>query len=279
MAELKNLSSKFTKLVAPGAASQVRFTSKISDEDKALQILNLPNSMKQIEKLFPETDRALAKKILQGLSKVIEQTIQEGTLDGAGGVSLVGDTFRAIVGGAVADGRTLEAELKKIAVAVKDEKDAPQFKFDYDDYKGMKLHSVQFPINSNDRIVQKIFGDSLMVHVATGEKAYIVSVDPAGDATLKQAIDRIDSSKIEKATPLDGSIEVAQVLQFAQAIAPNPMIENALKTVQQHAGKDKVQVAGRIIERGAMYRLTVEEGVLRAGGAAAKGANGGGGGF
>lgn len=279
MAELKNLTSKFTKLVAPGAAAQVRFTSKITEEDKASQIMNLRNSMSQLEQQFSEADRAVAKEILQGLSKIIEQTIQEGIFDGAGGVSLADDTFRAIVGGAVADGHALEAELKKIAVAVKDEKDAPQFKFDYDDYKGMKLHSVQFPLNSDDRVVQKIFGDSLMVHVATGEKAYIISVDPAGDATLKQAIDRIGSSQGEKVTPLDGSIEVAQILQFAQAIAPNPMIENALKTVKQYAGKDKIQVAGRVIERGALYRLTVEEGVLRAGGAVAKGANGGGGGF
>ena len=81
-------------------------------------------------------------------------------------------------------------------------------------------------------------------------------------------------------TPLDGSVEVAKVLQFALAISPNPMVENALKTIQQYAGKDKVQVAAEVIERGAMYRFTVEEGVLRAGGAAAKGANGGGpGGF
>lgn len=279
MAELNNLSSNFTKLVAPSAAAQFRFTSKISEEDKASQIMNLHNSIAQLEKQIPEADEAVAKDILRGLTKVIEQTIQEGIFDGAGGISFDDDTFRAVVGGAVADGHALEAELKNIAAAVKDKKDAPQFKFGYGEHKGMNLHSVQFPIKSNDRSVQKVFGDSLMVHVATGEQAYVIAIDPTGDAALKQAIDRIDSSQGEKVTPLDGSIEVAQILQFAQFIAPNPMIENALKTVQQYSGKDKVQVAGRVIERGALYRLTVEEGVLRAGGAAAKGANGGGGGF
>ncbi len=279
MAELNNLTSKFTKLMPAGAAAQARFTSKISDEDKASQIMNLRNSMAQIEKQIPEDDRAVAKDILQGLTKVIEQTIQEGIFDGAASISLDDDTFRVLVGGAVADGHALESELKKIAAAVKDKTDAPQFKFGYGEYKGMNLHSVQFPIKSNDRAVQKAFGDTLMVHVATADKAYIISIDPTGDAALKQAIDRVSSSQPEKVTPMDAFIGVAQVLQFAQAIAPNPMIENALKTIQQYSGKDKVQVAGRVMERGALYRLSVDEGVLRAGGAAAKGANGGGGGF
>ncbi|MEO8269050.1 MAG: hypothetical protein ABI557_04980 [Aureliella sp.] len=277
MAELKNLSSNFAKLVAPGAAAQVRFTSKISDEDKASQIMNLRNSISQIEQQLPEADREVAKDILQGLSKVMEQTIQEGVFDGAGSVSLDDDTLRAVVGGAVANGRALEVELKKIADSVKDKKDAPQFKFSYGEYKGMSLHSVQFLIKSSDRSVQKVFGDSLMVHVATADKAYVLSIDPTGDAALKQAIDRIGSSQGEKVTPFDGAIEVAQILQFAQSIAPNPMIENALKTAQGFSGKDKVQVAARVIERGALYRMTVDEGVLRAGGAAAKGAGGGGG--
>ena len=55
----------------------------------------------------------------------------------------------------------LETELKKIAAAVKDKPDAPQFKFGYAEHKGMTLHSVTFPIKSNDRTVQKLFGDSL----------------------------------------------------------------------------------------------------------------------
>ncbi len=279
VAELKNLSSQFTKLVAPGSAAQFRFTSKISDEDKAAQIMNLRNSITQLERQIPEADRAVATDILQGLTKVIEDTIEEGVFDGAGGVNLQDETFRAVLGGAVADGHALEVELKKIAAAVKDKKDAPQFKFDYDNYKGMKLHSVQFHLRSPDRAVQKIFGDSLTVQVATGDKAYILSIDPAGDAALKQAIDRIGSSSKESVTPADGYIAIAQVLQFAQAVSPNSMTENALKTIQDFSSKDKVQISSRIIENGGLYRLTVEEGVLRAAGAAAKSANSGGGGF
>ena len=103
-AELKDLNSKFAQLIAPGAAAQMRFTSKILEEDKASQILNLRNSMKQLEQQIPEADRDVAKDILQGLSKVMEQTIQEGTFDGASSVSLDDDTMRIVAGGYVADG-------------------------------------------------------------------------------------------------------------------------------------------------------------------------------
>lgn len=279
VAALQDLTSGFTKLAFPNAAALFRVTSIIPEEDKAAQIMNLRNSILQLEQQIPEEDRAVAKDILQGLAKVIEQTIQEGTFDGAASVSLADDTFRALAGGLVADGRALEAELKKIAAAVKGEKDAPQFKFGYGTYQGMSLHSVQFPIKSNDPNVQKAFGDTLLVNIATADKSYLISVDPSGDAALKQAIDRLAASEATKVSPLDAFVEIGQVLQFAQALSPNPLVENALKTIRQYAGKDKVRVAARLTERGGIYRLTVEEGVLRAGGAAAKSANNGGGGF
>lgn len=280
VAALQDLTSSFTKLAFPNAAALFRVTSIIPEEDKAAQIMNLRNSILQLEQQIPEQDRAVAKDILQGLTKVIEQTIQEGTFDGAASVSLEDDTFHALAGGLVADGRALEAELKKIEAAVKDEKDAPQFRFGYDTYQGMSLHSVQFPIKSNDPSVQKAFGDTLLVNVATADKSYLISIDPSGDAALKQAIDRLATAEATKVSPLDAFVEIGQVLQFAQALSPNPIVDNALKTIQQYAGKDKIRVAARLIERGGIYRLTVEEGVLRAGGAAAKSANSnGGGGF
>lgn len=279
VAALQDLTSGFTKLAFPNAAALFRVTSIIPEEDKAAQIMNLRNSILQLEQQIPEEDRAVAKDILQGLAKVIEQTIQEGTFDGAASVSLADDTFRALAGGLVADGRALEAELKKIAAAVKGEKDAPQFKFGYGTYQGMSLHSVQFPIKSNDPGIKKAFGDTLLVNIATADKSYLISVDPSGDAALKLGIDRLAASEATKVSPLDAFVEIGQVLQFAQALSPNPLVDNALKTIRQYAGKDKIRVAARLIERGGIYRLTVEEGVLRAGGAAAKSANNGGGGF
>lgn len=282
MAQQQAMTSYFTKLGYPGAAVNFRFTSKIvSDEDKELQILNLRNSLKQFEAQapIPEESRGLVKDVMKGVANVIEKTIQEGSFDGAGSASVADDTLHLIIGGRVADGRALETELKKVAAGVAGKPKAPKFEFDYDKHQGMSLHRITAPIGSEDRNARKILGDSLNVTVATTEKAFIVSVDPAGDAAIKAAIDRVKASPGQTVSPFDGLMEAAQIMRFAQAVAPNSILDNAIQTIQQYAGKDKLQIASSASERGGSYRISIDEGILRAAGAAAKSGGGNGGGF
>lgn len=273
MAVMKDLKSDYTKLGFPDAAIQVNFTSKVAEEEKATQILNLRNSFTQLQNLAPAADKALTKEISEGVFKIIEQTIQEGIFDGAGSVSVTDDTFRAIIGGRIADGKALETQLQSIAKGVSGKPNAPQFQFGVGQYKGMNLHKVSIPVDSADRNAQKIFGEAIQLNLAAGDKSFVVAIDSTGDAALKAAIDRVESSQGASVTPLDATVQATQLLKFAQAIAPNPLLDTALQTLQQYAGKDKVQVAARMIDRGAIYRITVEEGVLRAAGGAAKSGN------
>jgi hypothetical protein len=271
MAVMQDLKTDFSQLPLPDAAIKFNFSSKIAEEEKATQILNLRNSFTQMEQLAPAADKQLVKELSAGLFKVLEQTIQEGTFDGAGSVSVADDTFRALIGGRVADGRALEVELKRIAEGISGKPKAPTFKFGVGQYKGMTLHQVTVPVDSSDRNAQKILGDSMKVSIATGDKSFIVAIDPTGEAALKAAIDRVEVAQGQPAAPLNASIQVAQLLKFAESIAPNPQLDLALQTIQEFIGKDHVNVSARVIERGAMYRITVEEGVLRAAGSAAKG--------
>ncbi len=273
MAVMKDLKSDYTKLGFPDAAIQVNFTSKVAEEEKATQILNLRNSFTQLQNLAPAADKALTKEISEGVFQIIEQTIQEGVFDGAGSVSVTDDTFRAIIGGRIADGKALETQLQSIAKGVSGKPKAPQFQFGLGKYKGMNLHKVSIPVDSSDRNAKKIFGDAIQLNLATGDKSFVIAIDSTGDAALKAAIDRVESSQGASVAPLDATVQATQLLKFAQSIAPNPLLDTALQTLQQYAGKDKVQVAARMIDRGAIYRITVEEGVLRAAGGAAKSGN------
>jgi hypothetical protein len=271
IAAMQDLKTDFSQLPLPGAAFRFNFSSKIAEEEKATQILNLRNSFAQMEQLAPAADKELAKELSAGLFKVLEQTIQEGTFDGAGSVSVVDDTFRALIGGRVADGRALEVELKRVAEGISGKSNAPTFQFGVGEYKGLTLHQVTVPVDSSDRNAQKIFGESMKVSIATGAQTFIVAIDPTGESALKSAIDRIEAAQGKEAAPLDASFQAAQLLKFAQYIAPNPQLDIALQTIQEYIGKDQVNVSARMIQRGAMYRITVEEGVLRAAGSAAKG--------
>lgn len=277
MAVMQDLKSDYTQLAFPNAAINVNFTSKIAEEEKATQILNLRNSFSQVEQLVPDSDKALAKEVADGLFQIMERTIQEGIFDGAASVSVADDTFRAVVGGRVADGKALEAELKRIAQGVSAKTSAAKFQFGVGQYQGMTLHQVTVPVDSADKNARKIFGDNLLINIATGEKSYVVTIDPSGDTALKAAIDRLDSSQAQSVQPLTAVVQASHLLKFAQSVAPNPLLDNALQAIQDYAGKDKVEINARMIERGAMYRIAIEEGVLRAAGAAAKsgGQNGG----
>ncbi len=283
-AALQNLTSDYTAFGFPNGAARFRFSSQITEDDKAVQKQNLRNSVSQVEKQLEQTDgipeeaKALLNDVVLGLLKILEQTIDEGKFDGAGSVSVADDTLRVLIGGRLADGRALEQEVKNAVAKLSGNPAAPKVEFDYETYQGVSLHRVAVPVRIADPGAKKVFGDTLNLTIGTADKGFMISLDPAGDVALKAAIDRMASATGQQASPFDGVVEVEQLLRFAQAVSPNSMIDNALQTVRQYAGKDKLEITGRIIPRGGIYRIAVDEGVLRAAGAAAK-SGGGNGGF
>ncbi len=281
---LKNLKSEYTAFRLPGASAYFRATSEITDPtDKEVTKASLRNSMTQMEGQLDdanigEDSKELVTKLLKTILELTEKTIDEGTFDGASSISVADNTLRLLIGGRIADGRALENEIKELVADLPSGSTDASFEFDYETYKGVTLHRVTVPVKIADPGARKVFGNELLLTLGTADKAFMVALDPAGDASLKTAIDGMQAGNGVAATPFEGVLKLEQLLQFAQAVRPNPFVENAVRTIQQYAGKDKVQVMGSIIPRGGIYRLTVEEGVMRAVGAAAKaGANAGGG--
>lgn len=279
----QDATSDYTQFMLPNPAAKFRFTSLISEGDREVAKNNIKNSMNQVETQLdqsndvPEEFKPILKELMSGLMSVMTATIDEGVFDGAGSLSVSDDTLRLLIGGRVADGNALAEELKKAAGKLSGT--GVEFEFDYGEHEGVTLHRVSVPVKSPDPVAKKIFGEELTIIVGTADKGYLVSVDPAGDAAAKAAIDSMASARGVKATPFESVVKLEDLLRFAQSISPNSMLDNAVNTISQYSGKDKVQIAGRTIERGGVYRLSIEEGVLRSIGATAKGGNGGGGGF
>lgn len=278
-----NQTSDYTAFVLPQAAAKFRFSSTIADSDKPVAKNNLKNSMSQVEKQLeqsgdlPPEAKAMILEFINGMSAIAEQTIDEGVFDGAGSVSVADNSLTALVGGRIADGNALAEELKKVVAKLPSGPSVPTVDFDYETYEGITLHRVRMPVKIADPAAKKIFGDELLITVGTGDKSFFFSLDPTGDGSAKAAIDRMKSALAVKSSPVEGVIQLEQLLRFAQSVAPNSMLDNVIETMSQYEGKDKVMVNGSVIPRGAVYRLTLEEGVLRSIGSAAKG--GGGGGF
>jgi hypothetical protein len=283
---LQNLVSNYTALPIPESAVNFRFTAQVSEKDKVLAKQNLRTSMARLDKQLNQTGRmpealsAILKELLAGLTEITEQTIDEGTFDGGASISLADEALRMVIGGRLADGRALEEQLKKAAAQLPVRGDSdPKFEFNYETFQGMELHRVLVPAKIADPMARRVLGDSLVITIATGPKSFMVSLDPDGDATLKAAIDRTAAATDVKASPFHAVVEVGQVLAFVQAISPSSIVDVALQKIQQFSAKDNVELSSLVIPGGAVYRISIEEGVLQAAGSAAKAGGGGGGGF
>jgi hypothetical protein len=275
--------SDYTALMLPDASIQFRASSSIPDSDKALAKNNLKNSMSQVKSQLENSDeipaeiKTLLTDLMEGLLNVTEATIDEGILDSAGSVLVADGTLRLIMGGHVADGQALAAQLKKTVEQLPEGPNTPQVEFDYATYQGVTLHRAKVPVKIADPGAKKAFGDELQFIIGTADKSFLVALDPTGDALIKTAIDEMGAAADVKVNPFKVVVELKQLLQFAQSVSPNSILDNAIATLSQYSGKDKVTVNGQVIDRGAVYRLSVEEGVMRSIGAAAKAGNQGGG--
>lgn len=280
----QNVTSKYAEFLLPSSSATFRFTSMIAESDKAVAKSNFRNSISQAKgqldaQDLPPEARELVSDLIDGLAKVMEDTIDEGVFDGAGSVSVADDTLRVLIGGRVADGAALAAEFKKAAAKLPSDPNVPKFEFDYETYKGVTLHRVTSDAKIADPAAKRILGEKLTITIGTSDKGYLIALDPTGDALAKQAIDKLVSATATKVTPFDAVISFEDILRYAQAIAPNPILDNAVTTMAGFSGKDQVKISSRLIPRGGVYRLSIDEGVMQTIGAAAKSGAGGGGGF
>lgn len=278
----KDVTSDFTEFVLPNPSAKFRFSSVIAEEDRPVAKNNLRSSMAQVQNQLDQNDdmpdeaKEVVEELMAGLGKVFEDTIDEGKFDGSGSVSVADDTLRVLIGGHIADGNALAEEFKKAAAKIPNGDNAPEFEFDYATHQGMALHRVRVPLKIADPGAKQAFGDEAILTIGTGEKAYFIAYDPTGDALAKSLVDKIGTGA--KVSPFEGVVQVEDLLRYAQAISPNSILDNAINTMSEYADKDKVEISTRLIKRGAVYRLSIDEGILRAAGAAAK-SGGGGGGF
>ncbi len=107
-------------------------------------------------------------------------------------------------------------------------------------------------------------------------KNVFLSIGDAAETNLKAAIDRTASASTGVAgAPFDLNIDVGQVLDYIQKVQPNPFTEAMAQTASQFSSNDSIIGTSRVVPHGVIARFTIQEGVLRAIGAAAKAGQGG----
>lgn len=271
-----NLKSGFTGLTLPGSSVDVRFTSlATNDDDKKVAKQSMENSLNQMEAQLensnlPENITEAIQEFAEGFVEIFGKTIDEGVIDGAASASVADDVLRVVIGGRLADGHALEAELKSLVEELPKTNEV-KIEFDVGKYNGFNLHQVSIKVPSNEPRAKAMFGDSVKIMIAGGDKAALLALDSTGDATIKAAIDAIKAKpSVDVKSPVQGVIRLTGLLKYAQTLSPNPILENTINELSQYIDKDSVSVNSTILPRGMVTRLTIDEGVLRAAGSAAQ---------
>lgn len=268
MAALKDMKSGFGGFVMPGAAVTVNAVGEMTEADiEQLVAMVKPisdSAKKEIDKdndLPDDEARTAAKKLIDQMFAILEETVREGKVDLGATMMLEDKTMSAMAGFSVADGSKVEQAIRDLADLAEKDAEFPGIKFDAAKDGDIRFHTVSMPVGS-DEFARTVFGGNLDVVVGIGAKAAYLGFGEDCLAGLQRAI-RSSASSSGTAPPMRMNIALAPILEFASNFEDNPMVSALADTLKDNRGRDNVVITSTAIPNGARYRIEVQEGVLK----------------
>ncbi len=276
---LKGNDSAFGGLALKDAALNLNITTRM-DKDDIEQLTALLDTVKT--KAFEEIDddenldtdkrRKMAKDVVGGLINTLASTAKSGKLDGGVALVLKPKAMTLVAGGAVAEPKMLEDSLRTLVELAKDEPDFPEVKFNAESHGGVVFHTLSAPVDEEQ--AREVLGETLDIVVGIGPKSAYLALGTDAADTLKKVIDG-SSMKTKDAPPMELKVALTPIFEFANSVEDNPVLELIAATLAESEGKDTITLKGSPIKNGMRYRLSVDEGVLKAVGQAVKFGNSG----
>ena len=284
MEKAKASKSAFTGIPQESSMMTLQTLQLVEAEDIAQLEKTLEASLKAAFNAIDEKSRdaasaAAAKDFIARGVDILVETAKQGKLDTAVDVGVEG-ALSIVASFAVADGSKVESLASDIAKEAAKENGPFQLKIGTGKYSGVNLHkaTVTLPPQA-DEAVRKVFGSAVTVAIGTSPKAVHIAVGKNCDESLKKAIDRVASNPSGQAEMLKMRFALAQLLNYMQSIQSTPAAEAMLNSATASVGNDRIMIDSQSSERGAVVRLTLEDGVMKAIAAGVKAGNPGGGGF
>jgi hypothetical protein len=282
---MSNVTTMFAGFDLPDAAANLSFAATMTPGEIAQTTAMLTTlekkALEEIEKdrgVGGEDAKAAIKEIVRLLFSVAQKTTASGKVDG-GGVLVLRDTdpkLQLAAGAYVADGQEFDQALRKAVNLASKQPGFPGVNLGVDSHRGVTFHTVTMA--APDQEAKKVFGDDVKMAVGIGERAVFFAIGGDPVSLLKQIIDK--SGTPAAAPPMSLKIALTPIIKFAQMVDGAPQTKAALEALAKSAGRDHLTVSVRTVPNGALYRISVEDGILQAIGQGVKGAIGaGGGGF
>lgn len=277
MASLQNGKTDFGGFFKKNAALTIQSFGKIPPEDldQAMAILDPAReaAMAEIEEEddISDPNKEVYKRIVGGLLDIVEATLKDGTIDAAVSVILTDRTLSVVSAAHVVDTQKLELMLRELVAMEKENPEFPEVKLNAHEHAGVRFHTMSVPVPDDDD-AREILGENMKLAIGIGKAEVYLGIGEDCVRRLQTAIDR--SSSQASSAPFQMLIALGPIMQFMANVNDNPMV-TAMAAELQKAGEgdDHILTTGKPIENGAMYRLQINEGVIRALGIGAQSAN------
>lgn len=268
--------SQFSSVIRPDAAAFYHAATSISPEsidqvkasvDSSLQALR--EAMKRDGNLNEQQQQEI-NSIIDRVAKLATDSIAEGRSD-LGALLLADDSgFRLVLGAFVADGNQAAQIVKDLAKKVEGTPNAPRFSFDQSTYNGVTMHLIEADVPETEEEARRIFGDTLRVHVGTGEKSVYLSVGKDSEALMKELIDsgKSDSGAGRPVGQL--RVTLMPILEYAQSIEGNDTLSAMIDALSRAPDSGEMTLVSESIANGQEVKVKIGEGLLQAIGAVSR---------
>jgi hypothetical protein len=282
LSRAKPSTSNFAGFLAPDAAASLNLTTELEKSDAEQFVAGLDairgTAIQYIQdeaNLQDEASRKLAEEMVSEVFDAIKVTFESGKIDAAATLNLGEKSLALVVGAHVAEPKSVEDALHKLAKLGEKEPNVPKITFDAAKHGDITFHSASIPVPP-DRQIAKVLGEKLDVSVGIGPKVVYLAL---GTDSLDMAKGLIDSSKSQASKqlpPFQMNVSLGPVLKFIAALDEDAddesMVAKLAADLAKNPGKDHVRLEYMPKPNGATIRLSAEEGVLMLLGTALKSA-------
>jgi hypothetical protein len=275
----------------PDAAMMLSMASKIT-KDEIDQFNQMFGSIKQQiygaidqeAELANEQAKDLLKSAIDDLLGALQATVGAGMMDGGAVLNLEAETISFVAGGFVQDPAKVESGLKKLAEVANEQKaEAPTIEWNAAQHGDLTFHTILIPVPKQEPVSRQLFGESLNLAVAIGDKSFYFALGNDCVDQIKKIVDLSKADLGKAARPMEMSIALGQLMAMAAKYAEegdrDQLAALAGMLASETKGQDHIRLVAQPMANGLRYRLEIEKGVLQAMGMAAKSAQSGGAGF
>lgn len=272
----RTIPSRFASVIRDDAAGYYHAATSISPalveqtrNSTQLSIQAIKNAIANEDDLTAEQIDQI-NELIDRLSELAVASIAEGKADVGALLLADANKMQFVLGAFVSDGNEAAAIVKDVAEKLKNEPDAPRFKFNQGTYKDVNLHVMEVDIPEDKDEARKVFGETAVLHIGTAPKAVYLAFGRGSDALLKQLVDAGASDNGGDRPVGQLRVQLLPILQYVQSVEANDAVSAMIDALSRAPDPGLLRAVNDAIPNGQETRVILGEGLLQAVGAAVR---------